>query len=196
MVSKLTERLRQTPRLALLRRWRADASGATSVEFAIVAMPFVLLLFGIMSVCLFYFADFSTENATWQAARAMRTGQLQQSQGAYAGAVTNADRKRIFKKAFCDRVPIFPDCNSKVVVIVQSSTGFGGITQPNCASNGVLINDSSAAFNTGAATSVVLVTVCYPWEFGGKLPMFNLGNLQGGALLMQASAAFRTEPYN
>ena len=54
-----------------------------------MALPFVLLLFGIMSVCLYYFADFSTENATWQAARAIRTGQLQQGQGAYAGAVTD-----------------------------------------------------------------------------------------------------------
>jgi Flp pilus assembly protein TadG len=196
MVSKPADRLWRTPLRALVRRWRRNESGSTAVEFAIVSAPFVLLLFGIMSVCLYYFADFSTENATWQAARAMRTGQLQLSQGAYAGAVTNDDRKKVFKKAFCDRVPLFPDCNTKVVVIVQSSTGFGGISQPNCASDGVLISDSSAAFNTGAASSVVLVTVCYPWDFGGKLPMFNLGNLQGGALLMQASAAFRTEPYN
>ena len=58
------------------------------------------------------------------------------------------------------------------------------------------INDSSAAFNTGAASSVVLVTVCYPWEFGGKLPLFKMGNLNDGSLLMQASVAFRTEPYN
>ena len=179
-----------------MRRWRRDKSGATAVEFAIVAMPFVLLLFGIMSVCLYYFANFSIENATWQAARAMRTGQLQQSQGAYAGMVTNEDRKKAFKKAFCDRVPLFLDCNTKVVVIVQSSTGFGGIIQPNCATNGVMINQATAAFNTGAASSVVLVTVCYPWDFGGKLPFFKLGNLQDGALLMQASAAFRTEPYN
>jgi Flp pilus assembly protein TadG len=196
MASKPADGVERMPVPALMRRWRRDESGSASVEFAIVSMPFVLLLFGIMSVCLYYFADFSTENATWQAARAMRTGQLQQSQGAYSGAVTNEDRKTVFKKAFCDRVPIFPDCNAKVVVIVQSSTGFGGISQPNCASNGVLINDSAAAFNTGQASSVILVTVCYPWDFGGKLPMFNLGNLQGGALLMQASAAFRTEPYN
>jgi Flp pilus assembly protein TadG len=196
MVSKLADRLWRTPLPALMRRWRRDVSGATSVEFAIVATPFVLLLFGILSVCLYYFADFSTENATWQAARAMRTGQLQQSQGAYAGAVTTSDRKQIFKQAFCDRAPLFTDCMSKVIVIVQSNAGFGGITQPSCASNGVLISDSSAAFNTGAASSVILVTVCYPWDFGGKLPMFKLGNLQGGALLMQASAAFRTEPYN
>ena len=182
--------------LALARRWRKDDSGVTAIEFAFVAMPFILLLFGIMSVCLYYFADFSTENATWQAARAMRTGQLQQSQGAYSSAVTTDDRKKIFKKAFCDRVPLFPDCQSKVIVIVQSNSGFGTISQPSCTTGGTLINDSMAAFNPGVASSVVLVTVCYPWEFGGKLPMFRLGNLQGGALLMQASAAFRTEPYN
>ena len=54
----------------------------------------------------------------------------------------------------------------------------------------------SAAFNPGAASSVVLVTVCYPWKFGGKLPLFKISNLNDGSMLMQASAAFRTEPYN
>ena len=100
------------------------------------------------------------------------------------------------KKAFCDRAFLFSDCNTKAVVIVQSNAGFGSIAQPSCATNGVVIDQSAAAFNAGAASSVVLVTICYPWDFGGKLPMFKLGNLQGGALFMQASAAFRTEPYN
>jgi Flp pilus assembly protein TadG len=179
-----------------MRRWRREESGATAIEFAIVAMPFVLLLFGLVSVCLFYFADFSMENATWQAARAVRTGQLQQSSGSYSGITTNADRQKALKKSFCDKAFLFPDCNSKAVVIVQSNSGFGTISQPNCASNGVVIDQSLAAFNTGAASSVVLVTICYPWDFGGRLPLMSVSNLQGGALLMQSSAAFRTEPYN
>jgi Flp pilus assembly protein TadG len=115
---------------ALVNRWRGDDRGVTAIEFALVAMPFVLLLFGIMSVCLFYFANFSIENAVWQAARAIRTGQLQQSQGAYAGAVTNADRKTAFKKAMCDRAPTFLDCKSKAVVIVQSNANFTGFPSP------------------------------------------------------------------
>src|SRR4029079_16926534 len=150
--------VKRLPVPAQVRRWQQDESGVASIEFAIVSMPFVLLLFGIMSVCLYYFADFSTENATWQAARAMRTGQLQQSQGAYSSAVTTDDRKKIFKKAFCDRVPLFPDCQSKVIVIVQSNSGFGTISQPSCTTGGTLINDSMAAFNPGVASSVVLVT--------------------------------------
>jgi Flp pilus assembly protein TadG len=181
---------------AQLRRWRRDESGATAVEFAIVAMPFLLLLFGIMSVCVFYFANFAIENAVWQAARAIRTGQLQQGQGAYAGTSTNADKKAAFKAALCAAAPTFLDCASKAVVIVQSNANFSGISQPSCTNDGNIINDSSAAFNTGAGSSVVLVTVCYPWEFGSKLPLFNIGNLNDGSLLMQASVAFRTEPYN
>jgi Flp pilus assembly protein TadG len=184
------------PLPALMRRWRRAESGATAVEFAIIAMPFVMLLFGLVSVCLYYFADFSMENATWQAARAVRTGQLQQSTGAYAGLVTNADRQKALKKAFCDKAFLFTDCNTKAVVIVQSNAGFGSITQPSCATNGVVLDQSAASFNAGGASSVVLVTICYPWDFGGKLPLLKAGNLQTGALLMQASAAFRTEPYN
>jgi Flp pilus assembly protein TadG len=179
----------------LLRRWRKDESGATAIEFAIVAMPFLLLLFGIMSVCLYFFANFSIENAALQAARGIRTGQLQQSLGIYAGAVTNEDRKQAFKKALCDKAPTFLDCNSKAVVIVQSNANFSGITAPVCANGNVLINQSSAGFDTGGASSVVLITVCYPWSAGNKLPFFKIGNLQDGSVLMQSSVALRTEPY-
>jgi Flp pilus assembly protein TadG len=198
MVSGIAEHARQGRASAadLLRRLRRDESGVTAIEFGIVAMPFLLLLFGIMSVCLFFFANFSIENATWQAARAIRTGQMQQKLGVYAGTTTDADRRDAFKKALCAKAPTFLDCESKAVVIVQSNASFGGIAEPACATNGTLVNQSSATFDTGGASSVVLVTVCYPWEFGGKLPFFKIGNLSDGSLLMQASVAFRTEPYN
>jgi Flp pilus assembly protein TadG len=159
-------------------------------------MPFILLLVGLMSVCLYFFTNFTMENAVWNAARAIRTGQMQQSTGSYAGITTNEDRKKAFKDAMCAKAPTFLDCSNRAVVLVQSSTTFQGISEPTCASNGTIVNQSAAAFDPGSASSVVLVTVCYPWKFGGKLPLFNVGNLNDGSLLMQASAAFRTEPYN
>lgn len=189
MVSKIAHLAGRT------RTWRRDDSGATAIEFAAVALPFLMLLFGIMSVSLYYFTNFSIENAAWQASRAIRTGQLQQSMGAYAGKVTTDDRKKAFKKELCLKAPTFLDCEAKAVVIVQSNTSFGGISAPNCASNGVMINEASAAFDAGDSSAVVLITVCYPWSAGGKLPFFKMGNLQDGAMLMQASVALRTEPY-
>jgi Flp pilus assembly protein TadG len=196
MVSAVTDRMRRAFVPALMRRWQKDESGATAIEFGIVAMPFMLLLLGIMWVSMFYFANFSLENAVWQAARAIRTGQVQQSTGAYAGTVTNEDRKQAFKQALCAKAPTFFNCSSKAVVIVQSNSNFAGINEPTCANNGTMIDQGTATFNTGGASAVVLVTVCYPWDLASKLPFFTFGNLNDGSYLMQASVAFRTEPYN
>jgi Flp pilus assembly protein TadG len=183
------------PARALLRRWRRNDSGTTAVEFALVAMPFMMLLFGIISVCLYFFTNFTLENAVWSTSRALRTGQVQQAKGAYSAATTLEDKKNAFKQALCASAPTFLDCN-KVVVLVQSNANFGSIAAPQCATNGVIIDQSAATFDTGGASSVVLVTVCYPWDYGGRLPFIKIGNLQNGAVLLQASVAFRTEPYN
>jgi Flp pilus assembly protein TadG len=194
MVSAIGDRLRAKA-AALVRRGRSDESGATAIEFAIVATPFILLLFGIMWVSMFYFANFTLENAAWAAARAIRTGQVQQSLGSFAGATTLQDRKQAFKAALCAKAPTFFDCSAKAVVIVQSNANFGGIVEPKCANNGIMIDQSAAGFDTGGSSAVVLVTVCYPWDLASKLPFFTFGNLNDGSYLMQASVAFRTEPY-
>jgi Flp pilus assembly protein TadG len=178
-----------------LRRWHADQSGFTAVEFAMVALPFVMLLFGTISVCLFYFTNFTMENAVWMASRSIRTGQFQQGEGAYASMATAEDRKKAFKQALCAKAPAYIDCNKAVVMVQSNAGGFGSIVRPVCATDGTIIDQTKADFNPGGASSVVLITVCYPWGFGGKLPFFPLSNLSDGSLLIQASVAFRTEPY-
>lgn len=175
--------------------FRSDKDGAAAVEFAIVALPFIMLLVGLISVSLYFFQISTIENAAWQAARAIRTGQMQQSSGSYTGLTTDAQRKAALKTAFCNFASVLSNCSTKTVVIVQSSTAFSGISSPSCASAGSMISDTSAAFSPGATSSVVLVTFCYGWDFGGKLPFFKLGTLSDGSFLMQASVAFRTEPY-
>ena len=177
-----------------LRCWNRDEGGFTAVEFAIIALPFVMLLFGTISVCLYFFTNFTMENAVWQAARTIRTGQFQQGQGIYSGMGTE-DRKKAFKQALCAKAPPYVDCGKAIVMVQSNSGGFGSIAQPVCAADGTMIDQSKAEFNPGGASSVVLVTVCYPWSFGGKLPFISLDNMKDGSLLIQASVAFRTEPF-
>ena len=177
-----------------LRSWNRDEGGFTAVEFAMVSLPFVMLLFGIISVCLYFFTVFTMENAVWQAARALRTGQFQMGLGAYAGLKTDEDRKKAFKQALCNKAPPYIDCNKAIVMVQSSGGGFGAIAQPVCATGGNMIDQATAAFNPGSASSVVLVTVCYPWSFGGSLPFLAASNVNDGSLLIQASVTFRTEP--
>jgi Flp pilus assembly protein TadG len=179
---------------------RRNEDGATAVEFGLIAMPFFMLLFGIMSVCHLFFWMFTTENAVWTASRDMRTGAFQTaaSGSPYAGLTGDALKTK-FREQICAGTVNKADCFSHSVVLVQSSNTFASMTQPNCKNNANGLKadtDAMAAFDAGAASSIVLVTICYAWGFGAKLPFFPLGQLSDGSFLIQASAAFRTEPYN
>lgn len=163
-----------------------DTSGTTAIEFAMVGIPFLMLLFGIISVGLYFFTTFTLENAVEEAARLIRTGQAQES------GMTAAQ----FKDEICTRVPRFVDCNGKLRVNVQKFTGFGSITATSCTdTGGNLIDPASTAFQPGASGDIVLVTVCYEWELGGKMPYLRLGNMSNGSALIQAATTFKTEPY-
>ena len=100
-------------------------------------------------------------------------------QGAYSGMATAEDRKKAFKQALCAKAPTYIDCNKVVVLVQSNSGGFGGITQPACATDGTMIDQSTAEFNPGGASSVVLITVCYPWEFGGRAAVHPLEQPEG-----------------
>jgi Flp pilus assembly protein TadG len=166
---------------------RRDEDGSTAIEFGLVGLPFLMMLFGIIAVGLFFFTTFALENAVEDAARLIRTGQAQQS-----GMTAEQ-----FKQEVCARAPQYVDCDTKMRVNVQSFTGFGSIVTPTCIdAGGDLVPPAGTTYNPGGETTVVLVTVCYEWELAGRIPFLNLSNMSNGSALIQASTTFRTEPYN
>lgn len=172
--------------LRLAGRWREDRKGATAIEFGILALPFMMMLIGTIAVGLFYFTTFSFENAVERAARLIRIGEVQQSG-------MSAEE---FKDEICSRLPGYIDCAGKMRVNVQNYSEFSDIVTPSCTDNdGKLVPPASTTYNAGSASEVVLVTVCYEWEFAGKLPFIKVGSMPNGSALIQASTTFRTEPY-
>ena len=170
----------------LIARWKRDTHGATAVEFAMVALPFLMMLFGIIGVGLYFFTVFTMENAVEQASRLLRTGQAQQ-------AGYNADQ---FKSKVCEFVPGFVDCGSKLRVNVVSypDTTIPLDTLPRCLTNAGDLNGGNT-YDPGGASQVVLVWVCYEWELANKIPFLHLGDMSNGSALIQATTVFRTEPY-
>jgi Flp pilus assembly pilin Flp len=172
---------------AVLTRWRVDENGVTAVEFAMVGMPFFMMLFGIMAVGLIFFTTFALESAVEESARLIRTGQAQES------GMTKAQ----FKAEVCSRAPRYVDCDGKIRVNVQSFSNFSDIVPPSCLDGGGnLVPPAGTVFHPGAVSEVVLVTVCYEWELAGKIPFLQLGSMTNGAALIQTSTTFRTEPYS
>jgi Flp pilus assembly protein TadG len=166
-------------------RFRRDQSGATAVEFGLLALPFFALMLAIIQVALVFFATQALETGVLNASRLIRTGQAQQQSMSAA----------TFKQQICNAAGIlFVNCTSKLVLDVRTYSTFGGVDLATPVdSNGNLI--TTWGFSTGNGSSIVVVRAFYEWPVWSKLLSFNLSNLTDGNHLIAAVAAFRNEPF-
>jgi len=165
---------------------RADESGATAIEFSLVALPFFAFVYGIILLGMYFFTTFSLENALERASRVIRTGEAQKAN------MTEVQ----FKNRVCSFLPTFISCENKLIVSVRSFSEADltpPVTRDDCLTEGSL--SDLTTYSPGTANQVVLVTLCYQWDFANKLPFINLSDMNGGARLIQAASIFRTEPY-
>ena len=68
---------KMSKRLGKLRRFKTSEGGATAVEFALVAFPFISLLGITMETGLLMFTEYTLQASVQDAARLIRTGQAQ-----------------------------------------------------------------------------------------------------------------------
>ena len=83
---------RWSPRKGFLRRFSRARGGATAVEFALVILPFLGLVFATLELGMMFLVSTTLESSAQEAARTIRTGQFQSGAGtaaAYKNAVCN-----------------------------------------------------------------------------------------------------------
>jgi Flp pilus assembly protein TadG len=162
-------------------RFRHECSGASGIEFAMLAAPLIWLLFAITEVGLVNFANFSLENGVTEAARLIRTGQAQQ-QGFDAGK---------FHTELCKYISAPLQC-SKVQVDVRKFANFAGSQLTGANADGTV----NTGFDPGVGGDVVVVRAFYDWSVMAKLPRgVSLANMGNGDRMLVATAAFRNEPF-
>lgn len=166
------------------RRFAANTRGVAAVEFALVATPFFLTLFAMIEVSMIYLGSIALDNGTQQAARMVRTGQIQGGGGA-----------QVFRDTVCGESFALLSCGADLYVDVRAYPSFATIdTAPPVDADG---NPIPGQFNTGTAGDVVMVRTYYVWPvFTPGLSLF-LGNVgSSGARLLISTTAFRNEPFN
>ncbi|HWA64108.1 MAG TPA: TadE/TadG family type IV pilus assembly protein [Caulobacteraceae bacterium] len=170
---------------AHLRRFLAAREGATAVEFALIALPFFMLLFGTLQLALLFMASTTIESATVNAARQIRTGQLQTGGNNTAAA---------FKAAICSNMSWVSssDCTANLSVDVRTFGTFSAINVTTPVNNGA-IDTSQLQFNDGTYCSIVLVRVFYPYTIIAPTFSPGLPDLGGNKKLISFASAFRNE---
>jgi Flp pilus assembly protein TadG len=176
--------------IAGLRAFARAEKGAMAVEFAIIALPFLILLFGIIELAMVFLATTTLQNATEMASRKIRTGEFQTS-----GATAKTD----FAALVCQNMNwLAASCPSKLTVAVQTFSNFttaaGAPPPPSSTFN----PNTATCWSTGDAGDIVLVRTYYQWNL--FTPMLNhaLANMNGSTTkrLITSVSTFRNEPFS
>ena len=179
-------------RLPFPRAFSRCRKGATAVEFALVAAPFLALLVAILQSALVFFASRVLDEVTEEASRYIMTGQAQQ------GSVTQSG----FKTYVCTGsntsalVSALFTC-SNIMINVQNYADFAsaGTSSPTLTFNPDGTVSNTWSYNTGNPGDIIVVQVMYQWPVVlGPLSM-NLSNLSNGNRLLVSTAVFKSEPY-
>ena len=180
---------------AKLRRTREKFSrsetGATAVEFALVAGPFFLVLGVIIETGLMLFSEYSLQTAVQDSGRLIRTGQAQNSGFSVA----------TFKAAICGTAGVLMDCDNKVTVYVNhSGQTFAQLNAmvPSFLTIGPSITNTPfpVTYSCGGPLQPVAVVATYDWYFS-MVGMNYLGNIMSNsARRLVGFAIFLNEPYN
>jgi Flp pilus assembly protein TadG len=168
----------------LPRRFVLQNRATTTVEFGLLAAPFVALIFAILQTAILFFAGQSLETAAAAGARLILTGQAQ-TQGWTAAQ---------FKSQVCDVITGLFNCQSGVYVDVETYSSFAAVGLGMPVSNGTF-NSSSLGYHPGGPGDIVVVRLYYQYPVYVDLFGFNLSTLNGGYNLLAATAVFKNEPY-
>ena len=170
---------------ARLTAFGRDKSGTTAIEFALLIVPFVALMFAIIETALCFFAGQALDTAVMNASRAIRTGAAQ-------SANFSASQ---FKASICNQLTYMFNCTSNLYVNVQTFTSFSNVvlTTPTDA-NGNLAK-TGYSYSAGHGSDVVVVRAYYQWPVFINALGNNLANEPDGTHLLVATVAFQNEPF-
>ncbi|MBV6657077.1 MAG: pilus assembly protein [Devosiaceae bacterium] len=183
MIQALGNRVRSVRTLGQ-RFWR-QPSGATAVEFGLIAVPFFFLKMAIIETALVFWASQLLESGVAEAGRQIRTGQVQE---AGIGAED-------FRQMVCQSAGVLFDCGDRLQVDVQRSVTFDAadLSAPPVDAAGEF--SGAFGFQPGGPSETVIVRAFYRWPLLFNFFGLDASDIAGQQRLLVATTAFRNEPF-
>jgi Flp pilus assembly protein TadG len=149
--------------MRLFRRFARDRKGAVALEMALVGPPFMLVMLALLDFGQTLLTQSVLDGAARDAARLIRTGQVQAS----GSPITT------FQTLLCSDMSSLmttASCNTNVLFEVQTFSGFGSVAFTSCTYNNNQTGTGTAcSFTPGVGGNIVGVQVSYarpyivPW---------------------------------
>ena len=166
-----------------IMRWKKNDDGSTAVEFALVGIPFILMVIGIIEMALMFATQSLLESSTAEAAREIRTGAVQQGGG-----------ESLFQDVLCEYASVFIDCDGLQyqIVSVDSFQDAADFPDAEFDEDGDLENQG---FDAGGVNDVVMIRIAYKYAIKTPMMQLMLTNNNDGNRILLSTVVLQTEPY-
>lgn len=184
MIQAIGNRLRSIG--PITRRFFREPSGATAVEFGLIALPFFFIKMAILETALIFWAGQALESGVSETGRLIRVGQVQ-SQG------MDADE---FRTELCSNLVGMFNCSDRLEIDVQRVARFDAaeLARPAVDNDGNF--NGGFGFDPGVGGQTVIVRAFYRWPVLFNFSIFDAADDIGGRQrLLVATTAFRNEPF-
>jgi Flp pilus assembly protein TadG len=198
----------QKPRRMLsLIRLRRDREGAAALEFALLAVPFLLMIFAIFETFFAFAGEQLLANAVETMSRKIRTGEITFGQGRPTD-VTEAE----FRQLFCEEISILNMCSAteptnpeKLYLDIRQFSSFADMPRevPKISTDKYSDLDTTEfGFSPGGAESRNMLRAYYRWQIMTDLMRPYITNLRPAGkpmptdFLIVQTAAFQNEDYD
>lgn len=169
-----------------VRSLRRDQSGATAIEFALLALPFAFLSFAILETTVSFTAQQVVSNAVDKISREVRTGQL---------TLANTTKNQ-FGQKICDEISVLAGSScSGLVWDLQSYSSFADVPKEIPHDGNGDIDSTGFKYDPGVENSIVSLRVFYKWPVLIDVMQSSMSNLPDGKTLLYASVTWQNEPF-
>lgn len=166
-----------------IRRFGKDRKGIAAIEFALVAMPFLALMAGIIEFGLSFIVNRTLDHAVAESTRLIKTGQAQKA---------NFDKAK-FKADVCSNMSAFCD-PAKLEIDVRTFDNFASIKNmpPMVGNDGNFAGGMNYTQSSGG--QIVVARAVYAWPMFTALLGTDAGD-SGTTRHLYSTQVFRNEPF-
>ena len=175
-------------RFRTIKRFNGDERGVAAIEFAILAMPFLLVLFAILESSISFASQQLISDTVDRIARDVRVGNIRKG-GPGSSPAEISDR-------ICTELEFFvaagcPDM--EIDLKVYATYDDLPVTLPRKPNYDV--NTAGFDIEVGEGMEIQMLRVFYRWKYMTKFIADKAATLPDGKTLLYAAAAWKNEPF-
>lgn len=162
---------------ARARAFPRDESGATAIEFALIAPVLFFALLSLVEVGVLGMMTTALDNAVIEASRRIRTGRTDAAQNA-----------NDFETQVCGKMGVTVACADRLTISVQKFTAFSGAAA-------AATSQPAGQFDKGGPSDIILVKANYKWPLMTPFLATGYDRNSPTEVTISARYAFKNEPF-